>query len=323
MRKIALLLPLFFMAVMATAPAQTLMINEMDADQAGTDAAEFVELYDGGTGLTSLNGFILVFYNGSSDTSYLTLDLATFTTDASGYFVAGNAGIVPTPLITWPNNTLQNGADAVALYFDSAANFPNGTAVTATNLVDAVVYDTNDNDDLGLLAVLSLPGQPQVNEGGGNGSIGESIGRCVDGAGGPLNTSMWVTMGPTPGAANVGNCNPFTMTITQDIPNCGPIMIGVTGANPNSELYNLFSLSCSFGSGALFGVGTDAFYQIFFPLGTPPFHVMADGVGSYNLAIPTGCTTQFTLEAVSIEVSPGTPTIIQVSPQTACTTISI
>ena len=42
---------------------------------------------------------------------------------------------------------LQNGADAVALYVGDGADFPNGTALTTANLIDALVYDTDDVDD--------------------------------------------------------------------------------------------------------------------------------------------------------------------------------
>jgi hypothetical protein len=56
-----------------------------------------------------------------------------------------------------PDNTLQNGADAVALYQANAVDFPNGTPVTAVNLIDAIVYDTSDADDPVLLQLLNQP----------------------------------------------------------------------------------------------------------------------------------------------------------------------
>ena len=37
--------------------APKIVINEIDADQAGTDAMEFIELYDGGVGNASLTGY--------------------------------------------------------------------------------------------------------------------------------------------------------------------------------------------------------------------------------------------------------------------------
>ena len=47
------------------------IINEVDADQVGTDNAEFIELYDGGVGNTDLTGLVLALYNGNGDVSYV------------------------------------------------------------------------------------------------------------------------------------------------------------------------------------------------------------------------------------------------------------
>jgi hypothetical protein len=69
--------------------ANNIIINELDSDTPGTDAAEFVELYDGGVGNTSLTGLIVVFYNGATDTSYRTIDLTGQSTNAQGYFTIG------------------------------------------------------------------------------------------------------------------------------------------------------------------------------------------------------------------------------------------
>tara|TARA_R110002167_G_scaffold44876_2_gene134883 strand:+ start:324 stop:3233 length:2910 start_codon:yes stop_codon:yes gene_type:complete len=142
-----------------------LLINEVDADTSGTDSAEFIELYDGGSGSSSLNGYTLVLFNGNSDTSYLALDLSGFSTDAKGYFVVcGSTANVAGCGVEIGDNILQNGADAVALYAAPAADFPNGTAVTANQLLDALVYGTGDEDDAGLLDVLLLADSIQVDE---------------------------------------------------------------------------------------------------------------------------------------------------------------
>ena len=185
----------------------TLLINEIDADTPTApvnDALEFVELFDGGVGNTSLDGFTVVFFNGNGDASYQAFDLDGFTTDADGFFVLGNPDVANVDLTFGPN-TLQNGADAVAIYQGDASDFPNGTAVTTENLVDAVVYDTNDSDDAGLLPLLNA-GQPQVNEGSGpNGSANDSLQRIPNGAGGARNTETFRALPPTPGAANEDN----------------------------------------------------------------------------------------------------------------------
>jgi len=141
---------------MLTANAQvSIIINELDSDTPSTDTLEFIELYDGGAGNTSLNGLVLVLFNGSSDISYSAFDLDGYSTNDNGYFLLGNAAVVPSPSIIFSDNTLQNGADAVALYAGNATDFPINTPVTTTNLIDAVVYDTNDADDAGLLMLVS------------------------------------------------------------------------------------------------------------------------------------------------------------------------
>ena len=180
--------------------APTVVINEVDADTPGTDTVEFIELYDGGTGNTSLSGLVLVLYNGSNDAAYATFDLSNYTTDADGYFVLGNAD-VPNVTLIFGSNTLQNGADAVALYEGAAANFPTGTAITLEGLVDALVYDTDDADDDGLLVLLN-DGQPQVNEDDNSAKDDESLQRIPNGDGGRRNTSTYAALSPTPGAPN-------------------------------------------------------------------------------------------------------------------------
>ena len=190
--------------------ANNIIINELDSDTPGTDAAEFVELYDGGVGNTLLTGLVVVFYNGATDTSYRTIDLTGFSTNAQGYFTIGNSGVSGVDL-TFPGNTLQNGEDAVALYASSAAAFPNGTAVTTANLRDALVYDTNDADDPGLLVLLNA-GQPQVDESSGTAPDVDSIGRCPNGDGGARNTTTYLARTPTPDGAN--NCPPPPVVVT-------------------------------------------------------------------------------------------------------------
>jgi hypothetical protein len=184
--------------------AESVIINEVDSDTPGTDALEFVELYDGGAGNTPLDGLVVVFYNGNGDASYAAFDLDGFSTDANGYFLLGNSALSPAPNITFANNTLQNGEDAVALYSANAANFPNGTAVTTANLIDSVVYDTADPDDPGLLVLLNS-GQPQVDENSGGDSAVQSNQRCPNGSGGARNTSSYAQNSPTPGTLNTAS----------------------------------------------------------------------------------------------------------------------
>ncbi|WP_100658159.1 Ig-like domain-containing protein [Alteromonas flava] len=177
-------------------------INEVDADSAGSDTLEFIELYDGGVGNTSLDGLVVVLFNGSDDASYgNAIDLDGYTTDQDGFFLIGNPAVTPVPSIVVPNNTLQNGADAVAIFAGNAADFGNDTPVTGISLVDALVYDTFDSDDVGLLAVLT-PGQTQQNEGGAGDKDNHANARVPDG-GAALDTSNYLQQTATPGVSNV------------------------------------------------------------------------------------------------------------------------
>ena len=179
--------------------APIIVINEIDSDTDGTDTLEFVELYDGGVGGASLDGMTLVFFTGSSDTAYETFDLTGHSTDANGFFVLGDTLLGSADIaFDGPGSDLQNGADAVALY-DGA--FSNGGSVTTANLLDAIVYDTDDADDAGLLILLEA-GQPQMNEDENNNKDFDSLARVPD-YGRPRETTSYVAQAPTPDALNL------------------------------------------------------------------------------------------------------------------------
>ena len=234
--------------------ATSVIINELDADTPGTDAAEFVELYDGGVGNTALDGLVVVFYNGGSDASYAAFDLDGFSTDASGYFTIGNPGVSGVDLIFAPGaaGLLQNGADAVALYAGNATDFPTGTAITSANLQDAIVYGTDDPEDPGLLVLLNS-GQPQVNENGGGNGATQSSQRCPNGTGGARNTSSYLQGTPTPDGAN--SCPPppqpsnSVIVISQLYGGGGNS--GATYQNDFVELYNRGTVAVDIGGWSL------------------------------------------------------------------------
>ena len=186
----------------------SLVINEVDADQAGTDAAEFVEIYNPGDSAVTLDDYVIVLINGSDDASYGAYDLDGYTVDAGDYFVfCGDAANVPNcdlEVGAGTTNLIQNGQDAVALYTGEASAFPEDTPATQTNLVDAIAYDTNDDDDPDLLAALGLTAQYDENA-NGNG-VNESIQRVPDGS------DTIVTAIATPGAANAANPPPQMLT---------------------------------------------------------------------------------------------------------------
>ena len=148
-----------------------------------------------------------MFYNGSNHLSYAAFDLDTFVTDANGFFTLGNPGVNGVDIEFQPGEFgfLQNGADAVAVVAGNATSYPNGTLLSTANVIDAVVYDTDDADDSQLLALLNA-NQPQVNENAGGDAPNQSSGRCADGSGGLRNTATYRNLTPSPDAPN--NCPP-------------------------------------------------------------------------------------------------------------------
>lgn len=184
-----------FVCLSFTAHSQ-ILINELDSDTQGVDDKEFIELKTPNPN-TPLDDYVLVLFNGSTsggDRSYFALDLDGFVTDFNGLFVIGGPELNPSPQYYIPTNTFQNGADAVAIYQGSSADFPEYTLATTTNLVDALVYGTNDPDDVGLMNLLGVT--EQIDEDENNNKDFESIQRADDGS--------WFVAAPTPREPNQG-----------------------------------------------------------------------------------------------------------------------
>jgi endonuclease I len=174
-------------------PPPSIIINEVDA--VGT--SEFIEIK--GTPGTSLNDVTLVLYQGSDDTNYHLLDLSAQSIPANGYLLISDAaGLTPD---TGLGATLNDDASAVAIYFSNISNFAPGAAVTSTDIIDALVYDSGQADDAGLLTLLNAF-EPQVNEDSNSALLTESNARCADGKGGALNTSSYMQVTPTAGEIN-------------------------------------------------------------------------------------------------------------------------
>ncbi|WP_412561402.1 endonuclease [Winogradskyella sp. MIT101101] len=193
--------------------SQVLVINELDPDSPSTDDKEFIELKSQ-TPNFSTDGYILVFFNGSSsggDSSYMVIDLNGYTTDNNGLLVIGSEGVSPFPQVLIAENVIQNGADAVGIYQASVNDFPEGTLATQTNLIDALVYDTNDADDNDLMMLLGET--MQYNDNGTNANP-RSIQRFVDGMG----METYSTATPTPRRENDGSgipINPVAISVEQ------------------------------------------------------------------------------------------------------------
>jgi len=174
------------------------VINEIDADTPSTDTLEFIELKSS-TPNFSLNGYVLVFYNGltsgTGSLSYNSIDLDGYTTDINGIFLLGNSLVSPSPALVIPNSSIQNGPDLVALYIGNASDFPLDTPATATNFVDALAY--SNNGTTGPTTLMSIFGLTSfVNENQTSSATTKSIQRNNDGT--------YSVSTPTPGANNDG-----------------------------------------------------------------------------------------------------------------------
>lgn len=149
----------------------TLIINEIDYDNIGTDSSEYIEILNTSSQTVQLAGLGVALVNGATGATYQTIDLASATSlDAGQYLViTRDAVFVPSTAKkidpVWISDQIQNGApDGVAI-FDSvtltvldalsyegsvtAAQLP-GFAQTVnlvegTELPPATVYDVNDD----------------------------------------------------------------------------------------------------------------------------------------------------------------------------------
>lgn len=217
-----------------------IIINELDSDTEGTDAIEFIELKSE-TPNFPLDGYIVVLFNGSNsgnDSSYFTLDLVGSKTDVNGVLLIGSSSVSPNPDLFIPSNIIQNGADAIAIYKAGPDEFPLYTRATTTNLIDALVYDTDDADDTGLMALLGM--NIQINENENNNKDFESIQR--------KNDLSWEVKNPSPGRLNDGTGIIFNrISFSTDKPDYiegeTMVMTFTTTDNVDEDLNVDFSLS--------------------------------------------------------------------------------
>jgi predicted extracellular nuclease len=172
--------------VPARAVSSTLVINEIDYDQPGTDTAEFLEIKNVSGAPLALSGYAIQLVNGvgGGATVYQTIALPSTTLAAGDHFVVcANAATVANcdQDVTPETNLIQNGEpDAVAITFGGA-------------IVDAVSYEGNS-------------GAPYTE---GSGSVGDDpsqvalgISRLPDGTDTDQNNADLTRRCITPGATN-------------------------------------------------------------------------------------------------------------------------
>jgi len=167
------------------------VINEIDYDQPGTDSAEFIELFNSGSSAVSLDNYLLDLINGSSTSSYRSIDLSGFNIGSGEFFVVcSNASLVANCnySFTTTNGWFQNGSpDAVALYND-------------TSLLDSLSYE-------GIQTPFTEGDTLTIKD---NNSDIVSIGRIIDGVDTNNNLLDFELGCITPGTANIagsGDCS--------------------------------------------------------------------------------------------------------------------
>jgi hypothetical protein len=187
--------------MMSTVAIGQVVINELDCDTPGIDNMEFVELLSD-TPNFPLDGYVVVFFNGSpsgGNSSYFTVDLDGYETDLNGLLLIGSNTVSPVPQLLISENTIQNGADAVAIYQGSDTDFPDQTVATINNLVDVLIYGTNDPIDQDMVDIFSAHPDfadiQQINEGSSGNT--NSIQRNNDGT--------YTSKAPTPRQLNDGS----------------------------------------------------------------------------------------------------------------------
>ena len=116
----------------ASAQSTTLVINEVDYDQPGTDTAEFVEIKNVSTTAIDLDPYALRFINGSTNTQYRLFDLPDADLEPGGHFVVcGNAAnTAGCDLDVSPDTDLIQNGDPDAL-----------TLINGSTVVDALSYE--------------------------------------------------------------------------------------------------------------------------------------------------------------------------------------
>jgi cysteine-rich repeat protein len=145
-----------------------LVINEVDYDQLNTDAASFIEIFNGGAAAVTLSDLTVVLVNGGDSQQYARIDLgaAGASLGAGQFLVIANDTVAAGGALEIVQNGdfIQNGPDAVVLFRISsgqildALSYEAGIASATTdfgnvvlNGAEAVTTAADLNDDASTL----------------------------------------------------------------------------------------------------------------------------------------------------------------------------
>jgi uncharacterized protein len=179
----------FVLAAPASAASTTLVVNEVDYDQAGTDTAEFLEIRNDASTPVNLDTYAVRFVNGANNAIYLNADLPNVDLAPGGhYVVCGDQVTVPACNLDVGAATdlIQNGApDAAAI-------------VQGDTVVDAVSYEGR------VPGYTEGPGTAPTDTAAVPPAGPESISRVPEGCDTDDNALDFQRVPATPGAANGG-----------------------------------------------------------------------------------------------------------------------
>lgn len=187
-----------------TDPYAGLVVNEIDYDNVGTDAAEFIEVYNSGSQAIDLSTLALALINGADNLEYARFNLINAGSSiAPGQYLVVKSSAVSvlagTLTMAFPaeTNQIQNGApDGVAL-IDTASQ----------RVLDALSYEGS----ITMAVITGFPGTYSLVEGtalsvsvADSNTNNGSLARYPNGTDSNNAVADWVfTTTPTPGVANV------------------------------------------------------------------------------------------------------------------------
>ncbi len=233
-------------------PAADIWINEIDYDQPGTDATEFVEL----AGLAgTYTNVVLELINGNDGSTYGTYSLGniTLTNESGGYgfYVVGATGVTNVDFTSGvpSTNAIQNGAP------DGAQLKVNGS------IVDAVSYEGQMNDgDGNPMEDVDSYGADMY-----EGAADTSISRIG------LDDSPWEVTATTPGVVNTGQSFDSSPQLSITSPADGTTVYSTT-VSVSFSVYN-------------FVIGTDGHIHYTLDGGSTQMQSTADPIEFTDLAL--------------------------------------
>lgn len=138
-----------YVIVLGGGSAAGIVLNEVDYDNVGTDAAEYLELFNPSGASIALAGRQVILVNGATNAPYQTIDLSPLGSLGAGKYlvIAPDTVSVPSGVLQldplWSQDQLQNGAPDGVVLVDS---------VTKT-VLDAIAYE-------GAITAATLPDFP-------------------------------------------------------------------------------------------------------------------------------------------------------------------